>query len=666
MLFIGTNPFQAHGIPNARDTLRDLQKNPARTMVVVDPRRTETAQHGRRPPADPARHRRLPDRGDARASSCARACTTATFLARHCTGFRRTRGASCAPCPIDDYVRRARRAARPTSSAWRAASPTARTRLRAHRPRPAAEPAHHAQLAISRSCSSWSPATSASAGGNNLHYLPAARSSATPTSGEPQHPRTARHGMFPIAGLYPPNILPDEIEHAGRGPRPRDVRRQRQSGADRRRHAGLRASLRKLELLVVVDVAMTETARLAHYVLPAASQFEKWEATGFNLEFPENAFHLRHPLLPAARREPAGAGDLHAAAGSDGRDPARFPVLERIAAPGARVHRACRLPRRAGRDAGAQAALAAVCRVDRVSHAGPARCRTARSPRRPRCCRSRIQLRAASTPRRAARRASRQPPHASGASLFRAILDRPEGTLISVTSSTTPGRFIAHPDRRIHLAIPEMLARAARPARAPPGADHPFILMAGERRAYNANQIFRDPAWRKVDPHGAMRMHPDDARASASPTVRARAVASARGRARGHGRDRRLRCAGAWSRCRTATACATRTPRRRAGVNRLTASEHCDPLTRTPYHKYVPVRVVAADTAYWSGPRFEQGWLARLASCQRRSYVGRGKRVRPMEHQHQRPGKVWERSLSPFFRPPRLSARSPTRARRPP
>jgi anaerobic selenocysteine-containing dehydrogenase len=29
VLFIGTNPYQAHGIPNARDTLRDLQKNSA-------------------------------------------------------------------------------------------------------------------------------------------------------------------------------------------------------------------------------------------------------------------------------------------------------------------------------------------------------------------------------------------------------------------------------------------------------------------------------------------------------------------------------------------------------------------------------------------------------------------------------------------------------------
>ena len=52
---------------------------------------------------------------------------------------------------------------------------------------------------------------------------------------------------------------------------------------------------------------MTETAEMAHYVLPASSQFEKWEATFFNLEFPANAFHLRKPLfepLAGTRAEP--------------------------------------------------------------------------------------------------------------------------------------------------------------------------------------------------------------------------------------------------------------------------------------------------------------------------------------------------------------------------
>ena len=42
--FYGTNPFQAHGIPNARDTLKHIKKDPNRTMVVFDPRVTETAK----------------------------------------------------------------------------------------------------------------------------------------------------------------------------------------------------------------------------------------------------------------------------------------------------------------------------------------------------------------------------------------------------------------------------------------------------------------------------------------------------------------------------------------------------------------------------------------------------------------------------------------------
>ena len=49
--------------------------------------------------------------------------------------------------------------------------------------------------------------------------------------------------------------------------------------------------------MVVIDVALTETARQADYVLPASSQYEKWECTFFNLEFPHNVFHLRRPIF---------------------------------------------------------------------------------------------------------------------------------------------------------------------------------------------------------------------------------------------------------------------------------------------------------------------------------------------------------------------------------
>src|SRR6185369_3902361 len=60
-----------------------------------------------------------------------------------------------------------------------------------------------------------------------------------------------------------------------------------------------REAMAALEFSVVIDVALIETARCADYVLPAASQFEKWEATFFTLEFPENAFQLRAPILDA-------------------------------------------------------------------------------------------------------------------------------------------------------------------------------------------------------------------------------------------------------------------------------------------------------------------------------------------------------------------------------
>ena len=143
--------------------------------------------------------------------------------------------------------------------------------------------------------------------------------------------RTAFHGMHPIGGLYPPNILPDEILQAGED-RIRavfvDSCNPLMTDADT---AAFERAFATLELLVVVDVAMTETARLAHYVLPAASQFEKWEATGFNLEFPENYFHLRHPLF-APRGETLPEPEIYTRLLEKmGAIPQRFPVLSAVA-----------------------------------------------------------------------------------------------------------------------------------------------------------------------------------------------------------------------------------------------------------------------------------------------------------------------------------------------
>ena len=100
-----------------------------------------------------------------------------------------------------------------------------------------------------------------------------------------------------ISGLVPCNVIPEEIltDH------PKRFRAMLVESANPAHSladsARMREALEALDFVVVIDVAMSETARLADYVLPVATQFEKAEATFFNFEFPHNYFHLRRPLL---------------------------------------------------------------------------------------------------------------------------------------------------------------------------------------------------------------------------------------------------------------------------------------------------------------------------------------------------------------------------------
>src|SRR5437667_335652 len=43
-VFVGKNPWQSHSFPHARLTLKNIAKDPARSIIVIDPRRTETAE----------------------------------------------------------------------------------------------------------------------------------------------------------------------------------------------------------------------------------------------------------------------------------------------------------------------------------------------------------------------------------------------------------------------------------------------------------------------------------------------------------------------------------------------------------------------------------------------------------------------------------------------
>lgn len=590
VLFIGTNPFQAHGIVNARDVLRDLKKDPERTMVVVDPRRTETAKQ-----ADI--HLQLKPGTDAYLMSAMLAIIVREglhdrdFIAKHCTGFEAVEQALLA-IPVEDY---ARRADVPLADLERVARGYATARTACLRIDLGIQHTLHTTLnGYLEKLLYLVTGNFGVKGGNNLHSF------LLPVIGhtderKPRIKRTAYHRMFPIAGILPPNILPDEILKAGE-------RRIRSVFVDSCNPAltwadsgAYEEAFKSLELMVVVDVAMTETARLAHYVLPAASQFEKWEATGFNLEFPANFFHLRHALfepLGESLPEPEIYTRLLEKMGVL---PRRFPLLERIA----------RHEPKASAHLGYMAAVGALLlrKKKLIPYAASILYRTL-GPTLPKGAAVAAPLLALciqyankypAAVRRAGFKGSRL---TLGTALFRAILARREGTLMSVHEYDDTWTLIGTPDRRAHLEIPEMLKELRDlETETLPGADYPFVLMAGERRSYNANQIYRDPAWRKVDPHGALRLHPEDAvmlrvadgervtctSARDSIEVVVEVDDSVR---RGmvtlpHGYGQRYQGG----------------PAIGPELNRLTSGDHCDPLSRTPYHKYVPVHLRKLETA---------------------------------------------------------------------
>ncbi|HLL04166.1 MAG TPA: molybdopterin-dependent oxidoreductase [Myxococcaceae bacterium] len=592
VLFIGTNPFQAHGIPNARDTLRELKKNPARQMVVVDPRKTETARL-----ADV--HLQVRPGTDAFLMAAMLAIIVREglhdreFLSRRCSGFAALE-AELRAIPVEDFVRRADV---PIADVERVARGFAQAHTACVRVDLGLQQSLHSTLnSYLEKLLFLVTGNFGKRGGNNFHsfFLPLLGHT---DEREGRHPRTAHHKMYPISGLYPPNILPSEIEHEGED-RIRamfiDSANPALTGANT---AAYERALSRLELLVVVDVAMTETARLAHYVLPAATQFEKWECTGFNLEFPDNAFHLRHPVFPPraeALPEPEIYTRLLEAMGEL---PTSFPLLRRIATgePAATKHLVF---------LAAMGALLAKQPRLRPFAASIIYRTLGGALRTPRASASRVPpaaaapllalaLQVANREPAAVRRAGHRGNRLTlGVSLFRAILDRAEGTLVTRHQFEDTWSFLRHRDGRIHLDIPEML-QALRALRDEPSLNHPLVLLAGERRGYNANQIYRDPAWRKTDPDGAMRMHPDDARAlGLGQGARALCTSAAGEIAVTIELDEMLRPG-------MVTLPHGYGMRYRGGepngpqINRLTTSEHCDPLARTPYHKHVPVSVRA-------------------------------------------------------------------------
>jgi anaerobic selenocysteine-containing dehydrogenase len=492
-VFIGKNPWMSQSFPRARVVLNEIAKDPARSMIVIDPVLTDTAKMS-------DFHLRVRPGTDAWCLAALAAilvqenlCDEA-FLAEHVHGVETVRNA-LRGVPVADY-------------AQHCGVDKELLRAAARRIGTAASVSVFEDLGIQQAPNStlcsylnkllWIlTGNFAKKGSQHLHssFAPlfSTVSGRTPVTGAPI-----------IAGLVPSNAVPEEIltDHPDRF-RAMIVEsgNPAHSLAD---SAACRTAFQTLELLVVVDVAMTETARLAHYVLPAASQFEKPEATFFNFEFPHNGFQLRRPLLeplPGTLPEPEIWARLVRALGVVG-DADLRPLREAA---------------QRGRQAYTEAFLAAVGGNPTVAKLLPYVLYETLGPTLPEGLSGAAALwglaqKTAMTYPDAVRRAG----HADGNALFDAILDSPSGITFTVHNYEDDFALISHADHRIALEIPEMLDDLWALTAAPPQLttpEFPIVLSVGERRAYTANDIFRDPSWRKRDADGALRVSVEDAQA---------------------------------------------------------------------------------------------------------------------------------------------------------
>ncbi|MCU0940261.1 MAG: molybdopterin-dependent oxidoreductase, partial [Burkholderiaceae bacterium] len=528
-VFVGKNPWHSHGFARTRVILRDIQKDPHRSLIVIDPRRSETAEM-----ADI--HLQVEPGTDAWCLAALAAILVQEdlvahqWLAEHTTGHAEI-SAVLRSIPVSRYAEFCgvdeallRQAARRIAQA-RSVSMMEDLGLQMN---------VHSTLGSYLQRLAWLLTGHYGRPGTNNAFVPflslakASKGEGFAASSRPAQRverRSPVAGAKIIIGLIPCNVIPEEIltDH------PKRYRAMLiecgnpvHSLADSQR---MRAALRALELSVVIDVAMTETAREADYVLPASSQFEKPDATFFNLEFPRNGFHLRQPLFEP-RPGTLTEAEIHARLVE-----ALGELDERDYAP---LRRAAKLGRTAYSLAFAWqssrnrkiARYAAIVLYRTLGPTLPAGMAPAAS------LWGIAQMYVRSQPKAAA--AAGYGGHAifAGNRLFDAILASPSGVIFAVSDYADSWKAVRLPDHRINLYLPELLPELHKLESGPQPRDpaFPYVLSAGERRGETSNTSIRDPGWHRKGAFGPLRISPQDAQALGCTDGDSLQLSTARGR----------------------------------------------------------------------------------------------------------------------------------------
>ena len=318
--------------------------------------------------------------------------------------------------------------------------------------------------------------------------------------------RTVATNMPPAAaGSFPPAVMPEEIlsEHPDR------LRAVYVNGCNPLRSypdtTAYEKAFEKLDLLVVCDIVMSETARCAHYILPCRNAYESWDGTFFPWTYPGVYFQMRQPLVePLANCREASQifTDL---ADKLGMIP-EIPEEVKEAACGHRLQFGAKLMSWAAREPAIRSKMTFIL-AKTLGEVWDSTNKAALWG---------MLMTAPQSFRENAARAGFKLGMDQGDRIFQAILDTPQGLWVGQADTDKPMDGLATASGKIEVYIAELeeqtkaLNAATEEEALKLSDEFPLILNAGRHMKYNANTLMRNPAWNTGKRACTIAMHPGD------------------------------------------------------------------------------------------------------------------------------------------------------------
>jgi anaerobic selenocysteine-containing dehydrogenase len=584
LMAVGWNGMMSHHIPQARRILTGISKDPDKLLVVIDPRRSETAKIGDihlalRPGTDALLLKSMI------AIILREGMHNQEYIDKHVNGFKEILpwftgfnvNAALKVCELeyDQVFRVCREFARRQSCL--------RDDLGILMNRHSALVSYLLVVLLSICGRIGVP------GGD---YLAGGKIYSDPN--DPKTWRTAMTNIPAIAGMFPPNVMPEEIAND----RPDRLRAAFVMGSNPlRSYADTTAyeeAFGRLDLLVVTEIAMSETAALAHYVLPCRSIYESWSPADAivpsktNDGFLNVVSRMRRPVVEVEGEQKETGEIFTLLADAMGLIPVLPDSLYQAAGSGSL---------RSYRDALTGYVMAHPENMKRVPFIAAKTLGHAIGSAHLASYFTGLLQRSPAKQKETARVGFDVGPD-QGLALYQAIIDHPEGVLVGVQDIGKNLGRLATKDGRIRLYTAEAeewikeIGPGLEEKRLKTDAEFPLILMAGRHMDMNANTGMRNPAWNKDRRACTMTINPSDAEAlgivdkqkvrviteAGEETIEAEVTTDAR---KGqvtipHGFG--LVYDGV---------------KYGANVNRLTKNTNRD-FVGTPMHRYVPCRVEAA------------------------------------------------------------------------